>query len=389
MNNKSSDRLKILFLAGWYPTEDNPIGGIYIKEHSLAASLYNEVTVLFGYDSPESFRGLYQIQEVMEDEIKIIKIRYSPSLISRIVFFRYLFYLWSIFKCFWHLQKKGYKPDVIHSHIFFTALPAVILGKLYRIPVVVTEHWSSFFTKSLSWRSRWIARFGMGRANMILPVSKALQERIESYGIKNKFCIVPNTVNTKIFYPLDKDPRFLDQTKKILIVGGLTPIKGGSYLIYALAKVKEKRNDFVLDMVGEGPLRKEYETLSDTLGLREVIKFHGLKPKQEVAQFMRKCDFLVLPSLWESLGCTLIEALACGKPVIASAVGGVKEIVNPEVGILVPPQDIEALAQAIEIMLDKYPGYAADKLAQYAEERFGYHAIGLHLTQIYREVKAR
>ena len=231
-----------------------------------------------------------------------------------------------------------------------------------------------------------LLRIGLSRVDMILPVSKALQQEMESYGIKNPFTVIPNTVNTNRFAPSVRDN---DKTKRILTVGGITRIKGVYYLIQAIAKVKNKRDDFVLDIVGEGPLRKEYEQLSQTLGLDKLIIFHGLKTQTQVAEFMRQSDFVVIPSLWESFSCPLIQALACGKPVIASNVGGIKEILNSKLGMLVLSEDVDALAGAIGTMLDEYSSYDSLILSKYAKENFGYEAVGKKLDSIYREIKKR
>jgi glycosyltransferase involved in cell wall biosynthesis len=220
---------------------------------------------------------------------------------------------------------------------------------------------------------------------MVLPVSKALQQEMESYGIRNKFSVVPNTVNTSRFssIPNSKEP---SQTTKILLVTSLTKIKGVYYLIQALSKVKDKRTDFIVDIIGDGPLRKEYEDLVKTSGLNRYIIFHGLKRHSEIDVFMKNCDFVVIPSLWENAPAPLIEALACGKPVVASNVGGIPEVLKPEMGILVPPGNAEALATAIDSMLSKYNSYDPKIQSRYADENFSYQAINNKLTSIYKEI---
>jgi len=200
------------------------------------------------------------------------------------------------------MLKQGYKPDIIHAHIYSAGMPAVILSRLYQIPVVFTENWSGFPGRLLIVKDKIMARFAMNRAEIVLPVSEDLRKPIEGYGIniKNRFCVVPNAVNTKVFYPLTNGAKRDGETKRILIVALLTPIKGIPYLLEALHWIKKKKHDFILDIVGDGPDRNEYEKMSDDLGVSDIVRFHGLKPKEEVAQFMRQCDFFVLPSLGET-----------------------------------------------------------------------------------------
>ena len=84
--------------------------------------------------------------------------------------------------------------------------------------------------------------------------------------------------------------------------------------------------------------------------------------------------------MWETFGVVYIEAMACGKPVIASDIGGPKEIITPDTGILVPPGNSEALSKAIEFMLDNCSSYSAEKISQYAKERFSYETVGKMLS---------
>lgn len=226
----------------------------------------------------------------------------------------------------------------------------------------------------------------MNRADAILPVSDNLRKQIEDYGVNNRFWVVPNVVDTKVFYPLLNREKKEDEIKSILLVALLTPIKGVTYLLAALNHVKGTRKDFILDIIGEGSGRDECEKISADLGLNSIVRFHGSKPKEEVARFMRNCDFFVLPSLAETFGVVLIEALASGKPVVATNIGGPGEIINEEVGRLVPPKDVKALAEAIDYMLDHYRDYFSENIARYARGRFSYEAVGQMMDGIYRTI---
>ena len=196
---------------------------------------------------------------------------------------------------------------------------------------------------------------------------------------------MPPTINASQFHhELSGD--VINDTKKALFVGGLHPRKGIAYLLQALNQIRQRRHDLCLDIVGDGPNRKEYEEMAQTLDLAQVVKFYGRLPKERLIKLMQCCDFLILPSLSENLPSVLIEAMACGKPVIASDVGGVKEIVNKENGILVPPKDVQVLKEAIEYMLDNHISYSPEKIARYARERFDYETVGKMLDRVYKDV---
>jgi len=375
------NHLKILFIAGWYPSKKKPVSGIFIKEHAKAVLLYNEIIVLCSEGIGHSTKNIYKIEDNIEDGIRTLRLRFQKFPIHKITYF---ICLWSIFQGFRKLMNEGWEPDIIHAHTFSAGVPAVILGKIYKIPVVITEHWSGFSRHLLRKIDILIARFAMNRAKIIFPVSKNLKKAIKSYGIKNRFEVVPNVVDTKIFYPsLKKD---VHEIKKLLLVAALSPIKGIPYLLQALTQLKRKRQDFILDILGYGPNREEYEKLMKELGLNKVVKFYGLKSKLEIAKFMRESDFFILPSLWENLPCVLIEAMASGLPIIASNVGGIPEILNKYIGILVKPKDIDELIKAINYMLDYYQNYSSDKISQYAKERFSCESVGKVLTEFYEEI---
>jgi len=415
---QNKGRLKVLFLPAWYPSEVNPVAGIFVKEHARAASLYNDIVVLYAYPdpSPKPWK-LYRNSEDVEDGIRTIRVRYggifpylwrkltrggngkgtSSSLgskhatisgkllrIPRVVIGDPL-YFWGIFTAFRRMKKEGWKPDIIHAHVFTAAVPAVLLGKLYGIPVVHTEHYTMVATHSLSFLERMKTRFALNRVRMVLPVSDDLRTALgDYYQIRSTFRVIPNVVNTEGFYPLalETEGRRLN-TKRLLLVANLVSRKGIPYLLEALSQVYSKRQDFTMDVVGDGPNRQEYEDLASELGLGDAVRFHGRQP--EVASFMRQCDFFVLPSLYENFGVVYIEAMACGKPVIATNAGGPKEIVSEEVGIVVPPEDVNALTEAIEFMLDHHEDYSSERLARYARERFGYETVGKMLDEVYGE----
>jgi glycosyltransferase involved in cell wall biosynthesis len=383
LEETKGQRLKILHIAGWYPSKRNPVAGIFVREHVKATALYNDVAVLYSEGVDREIRGLYQIEDNIEDGIRTLRLYYRKSPIPKTTYF---IYLWAMFRAFAKLLKEGFRPDVIHAHIYSAGVPAVLLGMWHRIPVVITEHSSAFPRGLIRGFERIKAKFAFERAAVVCPVSESLKESIERLGVRARFQVIPNVVDTSLFSPPATRCVKDDGKKRLLTVALLTPIKGIPYLLEALALLRRKRDDFALDIVGDGPNRAEYEELTHKLGLQDIVHFHGLKTKQEIAEFMKQCDVFVLPSLVETFGVVFIEALACGKPVIASKIGGPSEIVTEEVGRLVPPGDSETLAQTLDYMLDHYKAYSSERLAQYARERYSYQAVGRKLDQLYRSV---
>lgn len=375
-------KLKILFLPAWYTSKKNPVEGIFIKEHARAVSLFNEIIVIYNEGADRCLKNKWEvISDKLEEGIRTIRVKHRKSFIPKTTYFLYLL---SIKKVFDKLLKEGWRPDIIHAHVYSAGVPAIILGKKYKIPVIITEHFTGFPRKILNKIEILKARFAMNKADIILPVSKSLMAAIKSYGIKNNFEVVPNVVNTEIFYPIKN--KINNKKKKILTVALLHPKKGIFYLLKAISKLKKIRKDFTLDIIGDGPERKKYENLSKKLGLEKFVRFHGLKTKVEIADFMRNSDFFVLPSLFETFGVVFIEAMACGLPIVATNVGGIPEIVKKECGILVPPANSEKLKKAIFYMLDNFKNYSKEKISLYVNQNFTHQEVGKKITDIYFKV---
>ena len=161
--------------------------------------------------------------------------------------------------------------------------------------------------------------------------------------------VIPNVVDPDIFRQSPKrDDR---QTKQLLYVGNFKPLKNVSILVEALGRMNQRWQDWHLDLVGDGSERARCELLASNLGIADKMTFHGMIQKGEIAALMLEADFFVHPSGWENLPCVLLEALTTGTPVVATNVGGVPEIVEDGLGLMVPPNDIGALAAGIAEML--------------------------------------
>ncbi len=383
-------RLKILFITAWYPTKEQPVGGVFVREHAKAVQLYDDVVVLHCAGTDANLKGLWRMEqetdESLTEGIPTYRVWYRRSPIPKTSFL----YLWSVFQAYRQLTSEGFRPDIIHGHVYEGGVPAALIGKLLGIPVVITEHYSGFPRKLLGRIGVLKARLAFGLADLVLPVSSALRQAIEDHKIRGRFQIVPNVVDAGLFYPAVGKSKE-DGAKRILFVGLLDAShnKGVPYLLQALARLRQQRDDWHLDIVGDGPARAEYERLAADWGLSDKVTFHGIKSKREVAEFMRQTDLFVLPSLFETFGAVAAEALAAGTPVLATRCGGPEEFVTENVGMLVPPKDAEALCKGLNYMLDHLAYYAPEQISRYAVERFSPEHVGAQLHTVYQVVSAK
>jgi glycosyltransferase involved in cell wall biosynthesis len=419
-------RLRVLFLTAWYPSAEHPAHALFVIEHAKAAFLYNDIVMLYAYaDENMPPWSRHKVMEDVEQGIRMIRVSYGKywgifGHLKRLVFKRRdggvrgellpkggrgpmgaigavltidkvlvgdLMYCWSVLMGLRRVMKGGWRPNVIHAQVFTAGVPAVILGRLYRMPVVITEHWTDIPRRLLTWDQRLKIRFAMKRARVVLPVSESLRQAIQAYGVRSKFRIVPNPVNTRLFSTVaSRGSSEKGATKRMLSVTRLWPAKGTTYLLQAVRRVRELRGDFVLDIVGVGPDAEECALLVRKLGIDDIVRFHGAKKISEVAKYMQDCDFFVQASLVETFGIVYVEAMSCGKPVIACDIPGPNEFINDEVGILVPPGDVGSLANAIYFLLDHFGDYSPEKISEHVAWRFSSEVVGGMLDSIYREI---
>jgi glycosyltransferase involved in cell wall biosynthesis len=298
--------------------------------------------------------------------------------------------LWSAIGAYRRLRGRGFRPDVIHAHIYTAGVPAAIIGTRSGIPAVLTEQTSAFPRRALGRVEVRKARYAYKRAARALPVSRHLMESIRSYGIDVPFEVVPNVVDTSLFFPRGEDRGKETVERRLLFVGNLEPLqsKGFPTLLRALVRLNVLRRDWRLDVFGEGPERRSYETSAAALGLGEQVKFHGSRPKPVIAQMMRTSDLFVLPSRFDNLPCVIVEALASGLPVVSTTVGGIPELVDERSGRLVPPGDPIALADALQSTLADLDAFDRRAIAAVAGDRYSLGVVGKRLTEIYESVLA-
>jgi glycosyltransferase involved in cell wall biosynthesis len=245
--------------------------------------------------------------------------------------------------------------DIIHGHYLFPAgAAAVEVGNEHGIKTYVTAHGSDMFelykTQPLM---RSTLKKVLKRADVVLAVSNALRHEIIATGVEgiaSKTRLSWNSVDINKFSAKEnttfKEENRLEDKPIVLFVGNLIKRKNVESLLEAK---KIANSDYYLVIVGDGPLFKKLNNKVEEENIRDVI-FTGAR--DDVENIIPSCDVLVLPSFSESFGLVLIEALACGKPVIGSNVGGITEIINKNVGLLVNPNKISSIASAIDEIIN-------------------------------------
>lgn len=363
-----------------------------MREHAKAVRDLGHRVVVLHLAGPRADRGggLWSMEEELDPALSEgIETQHVFLHRSRLRGASYGLYLSSAIRAYRRLRAGGFRPDVIHAHIYTAGVPAAMVGTRSGIPVVLTEQFSGFPRHTLSRVDVRKARYAFGRASCALPVSHHLLEAIRSYGIDVPFEVVPNVVDTSLFFP-DVERERETAERRLLFVGNLEPSesKGFPTLLRALARLNDQRRDWRLDIFGDGPERGSYEASAGALGLAEQLRFHGSQPKTVIAETMRGSDLFVLPSRFDNLPCAVVEALASGLPVVSTTVGGIPELVDERSGRLVPPDDPAALADTIDETLAGLDRFDRRAIATAAADRYSLGVVGKQLTEIYESALA-
>ena len=386
MNNLNNARLKVLFLASWYPNKDHPISGIFIERHARAVSKYCDVCVLYVHGS--QYQKTASVQFSIEEGIKTVRVYYKKSSFTQRTLKDVSMHSLNSIRGLKAVKKEFGKPDIIHANVILPAgILALVLNIFAGVPYVVMEHSSPFSAYYPNYFYKTLCQTILHRARKIMPVSNSLETQIRHIYQENKYIIVPNVIDTKGFIPnfTQKDPGL---TKNILHVSLLNDeAKDVTGIINAVNDLSNRRKDFEMHIVGDGPDRGKLETLASNLKLLDkYVFFHGRFDEAEVKNFMKNSDFFVLNSTHETFAIVCAEALSSGIPVISTRCGGPEEYIDDDMGILIDPRNHKDLVNAMYYMLDNATKYDSEKMHQYIEDRFSYDAVGLKIYNIYKSI---
>ena len=385
--------LKILFIPRWYPGRVDPLNGIFIKRHALSVAIKHQVAVLYISADSRMKDKIYDFEFVEEDGLKVCRVYYNnnlpniPFISSGIKFFRYLRACRKGIKI---INEKFGVPDISHIHVLArTFFSAYYYKFFYSTPIIISEQWSGYHAEDGLYKGvfkKMLTRIAVKSASAVTTVSESLRDAMLAHGLKNNYSVIPNVVDTKLFYPSAARTK---QGKFILLhVSNLNDrAKNVSGMIRVIGKLSEKRNDFEFHIAGGGPDEDISMNIAKELNLlNKIVFFDGLKNSAEVAELMRNADLFLLFSNYDNMPCVMVESLASGLPVIGSAIHGIKENVKEGRGILVPPGDETALMNAIEKAMTTIDSFDKTGLHEYAKKNFSYEGVGERFDTIYQKI---
>lgn len=336
--------MKILQIYDLNPAES--IGGVEHVIFQLSKELVNlghEVTILTGAGESSSQVTKDGVNVLNFDLLGTMKMTYSSG---RITPLRQLLFLFSILA-----GGPDLKFDIYHGHIYSSGLIASYFARKNNGIAVNTIHgsyypvWDKLTTpiNAILYRmaEKRLATFLAKHSHLQLHVSTYFADQVSEWGGKVK--VIPNGVDETLFYPGVKN-NSTNSLPVLLTARRLVKKNGVEYLIKAMEYLK---NECELFIIGDGPERQKLEALGDRIG---NITFLGAVSYEDMANHIRKADIAVVPSIIEASSLFMLEAMASGKPVIATTAGGLPEILKGA-GILVPPMSTKGLVNAIRELI--------------------------------------
>jgi glycosyltransferase involved in cell wall biosynthesis len=287
--------------------------------------------------------------------------------------------------------------DLVHLHTVTNYAACFRLaGRLAGVPYVVTLHGSDVTAfDARHGDERWLIRWALAGAAGLVAVSAALARAAEArFGLAAAPAVIRNGIDLDLIGAAvaERPAVEIPEGRFVLSAGALDHVKGHDVLIRAWSRLAGQFPDTSLVIAGTGDEDDALRRLAGQLGCAGSIRFTGALPRAAVLQLMRRAALFVLPSREEGLGLVLLEAGLAGCPVVATAVGGVGEIVDDgETGLLVPPEDPAALAAAIGLLLGDGGQRATQARALGARVRaeFSSRSMADAYLRIYRRAAGR
>lgn len=380
------DTLNILFLASWYPNPDEPQDGNFIERHAQAVGGQATVAVLYVH----SVASTANFQIEIKENLNITECRVFYPKTNRYQIFQKL-------NNYKKAHQLGYEAlvnrlgsfHICHLNVFYPAgIFALELKKKYQIPIVITEHWTKFLPINparFNFHEKYIIKQVGQAAEMICPVSNDLKTAIQKLVPHKRYQVIPNVVDTQLFKI--RSPYFGNRPKRILHISTLNDShKNTSGMLRVLAKIFRNQSDCTATFIGNH-YGDYFIKMAKDLGIPEDrLEILPEIPLEDIATKMIEHDLFLLFSNYENLPCVISESLVSGLPVVATDVGGVREMLTPENGILIPAGDESALELALKKMIDQIGAYSPDKISEQAREKYGNEEVALKYIRIYENL---
>jgi glycosyltransferase involved in cell wall biosynthesis len=386
--------MHILIIPSWYSTPAEPIRGSFFRDQALALQKAgHRVGILVPPAKLRTRHGLDEVRRnfrrantavTVEDDGGMVVYRmpwwgWWPSL-----------YPWARgelgLQIFGRYCREQGTPDVIHGQsVLYGGYLAAYIGHHRRVPSVLTEHSTTFLRRLIFPGQGYFISYTLRHLDRRLAVQLPLAQALNRYAPEQRIDILPNVVDTDFFTP-GSDP-LPDQPFVFSVICRLVRHKRIDVLLRAFAQAFEGQAVH-LNIGGDGKRRAAWEQLARQLGIMPQVTFLGMLPRDRVRDLIRRSHAIISSSDVETFGVTLIEAMACGRPVVSTRSGGPELFVTESNGLLVPKGDPAALAAAMAQLVRQYARYDQASIRADTVARFSEAAFIEQTEQIYHELIA-
>ena len=379
--------MHVLVLPKWYPGLPDPQLGDFIRKQMLAVAKMHQVSVVY----PCPVKDLPTVHQEMLDErdgawelrcyyrqntSDLAPIRKTLNLIR---------YRQALRNGLTRMLRERGRPDLIHAHILTRpAWMAWWWARRWKIPFIISEQSSVHLNgtwQRKSYLARTIDQFLAGKAFRFTAVSPHLASALTLAGLGKDHSVVPNTIPG-----MDRPLPLPGPPSAFMMVADLVDsTKNVSGTLRALAAARTQGHELNLVVIGDGPDRRKLEDLTSELGIAPHVRWHGRLPQADVLAVMAGTGTVIINSNFETFSVVTGEALASGKPVIATRCGGPEAFITPANGLLIPVTDDKALAEAMIQISRDHGHYAPATVRASVSERYSARAVAEGFDTIYQE----
>lgn len=343
---------RLLFVGNLLPLPWEPGRGLFNWRQLRALSEQHDVTAVVPvpwqvyWRQPRAQRAVHE-----RDGIRVVPVCYwyVPGVLRA----SYALTLFLSLLLAWPRLRAVRADAMLASWLYPDAVAATALARWLKIPVVMKAHGTDVNEQCQHPARRRQVAWAARRAAAVYTVSRDLAARLAAAGVSDNAAVIYNGIALDQFQPGDahaaRQVMGWPEGRLLLYVGNLKASKGVRVLVEALSRVSADACAH-LYLVGDGPDRPALEALLRERGLTQRVTLLGQQSPDTVQRCMTAADALVLPSFAEGVPNVVLEAMACGRPVLATAVGGIPEVLPASAGVLVVPRDAQALASGIETL---------------------------------------
>ena len=368
--------MHIVVFPGWYPSNVDRLSGDFIHRHMYAIAQNCTVSVVFPIkDSSIKKKKIVTSRKDNLTEIyyyypSLVSIKWIDNLLS---FIRYNYYCVKTVKSLSKVERIAIAQLYVLQKNF---LIGFLLKKIYNIPYVVSEQSTLYIDggfEQMNWLKKaaytWVFRNSHSYHAVSAYLLKALKTKMH---LNKEGVIIPNVVDSNLFY-YNKD---LTSEQVIFAhVSNMVYQKNAEGMLQAFAEVKKIKTNFVLNLVG--PMPESVHDLINQLNLSEHVIIWNERMYNEVAEILQQSDVFVFFTRYETFGCVIIEANACGLPVIVSDLEVTRELISDQLnGVLVQSENVEDLSKKILFMMNNLQNFDPLAISLETKRRFNYTVIG-------------